>query len=654
MRAAFLMVIFTGLCGVRLTLAQQDGPPPHARPRPPEVTLHQIGPPPHEQPPSLHPPVKLLDGEGQGVLATSRPLSLSRTCGACHDVAFIEQSNYHRLAFQPLPASAWTEEDFARWEPLVYRWNETLQAAQENAQRSLWLEVFAPRHVGGGFFASVELNCLLCHLARPDNTGRIQALRQGRVELAATATLQGSGLVEIVDGRPFWKKEWFDGEGRVSASHLRLGRPGNDNCRLCHSRMCRCSEPVLFESSLENWSAETTGTVFSPARLLSSGMNLRDKDRLDSPWDVHAERLLGCADCHFAPNNPALDRKLDPENSIPHLAFDARRLSRSEYLWRPDHHLVTGYSARRSTAEAFSGTMRNCADCHRAENGHAFLPFKRTHFAALGCAACHVPRVFTPVRQMTDWTLITPDGQPVVTHYGVQGPVNDPLALIEGVEPALLLQKLPGENLRLQPHTLLSFWYWMDGAAGRPVKLETLKQALFEGGSYRKGLLDLFDANRDGKLQTAELRLDNEQKAQAVAGLLAAAGVKNPRIRAEVRPQTVSHGVLKKSFALRQCTACHHPAGRLGRQQTVAPYAPGGVLPAAVSDGSVIATWRVDSAVDGVRLTPLEQAGFYVHGASRPLAADVLGFLLLGLTVLGVAVHGGLRLWIWRRAKRSQ
>jgi len=536
----------------------------------------------------------------------------------------------------------------------VYRWNEPPQAGLESAQRELWLEIFAPRHVGGGAFASVELNCLLCHLARPDNTARIQALRQGWVELAATATLQGSDLVKIIDGHSSWMKDKFDAEGRVGASHLRLGRPGNDNCRLCHSRVCRCSEPVLFENSLENWSAETTGTVFSPARLLSSGMNLRDKDRLDSPWDVHAERLLGCADCHFAPNNPALDRKLDPENSIPHLAFDARRLSRSEYLWRPDHHLVTGYSARLSAAEAFSGTMRNCADCHQAEKGHAFLPFKRTHFAALGCAACHVPRVFTPVRQMTDWTLLAPDGQPLATHYGVQGPVNDPLTLIEGVEPTLVLQKLPGERRRLQPHTLLSFWYWTEGDPARPVKLDTLKQALFEGGSYRKALLEILDQNGDGRLQGTELRLDNEKKTQVVAGLLAAVGVKNPRVRGELRPQTVSHGVLKKSFALRQCTSCHHPAGRLERQQVVAPYAPAGVLPAAVSDGSIAVSWQTVSGNEGVRLIPQNQAGFYIHGASRPAAADMLGFLLVGLTVLGVAVHGGLRLWIWRRAKRSQ
>jgi hypothetical protein len=678
--------------------------PASPRPEPPALTLGRTGPPPRATRPNLHPNVPFLDAEGESVLRSGRPLSLMRSCGACHDTAFIAEHNFHALVGLDEPARpgetgrgrSWDTSPglYGRWDPLTYRRLSPPGDPRPDLGTADWIRAFGARHVGGGPAArgrdgqplgsrppgagwdpethavdpasgevrvwdwqasgTVELDCLLCHAREPDNQARLEALRAGRFAWASTATLVRTGLVHAHDDRlgHVWEAGAFEPDGTVQASRLGLGRAPSDNCRLCHGRACRCTDPVLFENSLENWSAETTGTIFSPSRMRLSGMNLEGKEGLSSPWDVHAERRLACGDCHHAPNNPAFDRKR-PEAARPlaHLAFDARRASLRDYLWRPDHNLAKGHTSQGTAARRLDGSMRDCRDCHQAELVHEFLPFKRTHFARLACEACHIPRLMSPARMATDWTLLDSERRPRVTHRGVQGAVNDPASLVTGFEPALLPHETMDGEQRLQPHNLISAWFWVEGEPPRPVRLIDLERALFEGPGHHPDVLAALDRDGDGRLGPDELRLDTPSKAAAVATRLQAIGLRAPRIQAELQPYTIGHGVPSAREALRDCTACHGPDGRVGRTLELADFAPGGVLPRPVNDASADLAGEIALGPDGrVEFRAAGRpGGIYVHGAQGFGLLDLMGLVLVAGTFLGVLLHGGLRVLSRRR-----
>ncbi len=674
---------------------------------PPPVSLRHLGPAPREVRPGLHPDVLLLDAAGEPVLRSARPVSLMRSCGACHDTAFIAEHNYHSQAGldelgppgQAASGRPWDAGPglFGRWDPLTYRWLSPAGATRPDLGTAEWIQVLGARHVGGGpaersrldgrplgarppagswdpdahvldplsqeprawdwqASGTAELDCLLCHAARPDNAARIQALREGRFAWASTATLLGTGVVTREGAEFRYAPEAFGPDGRVQAARLGLGRARSEGCRKCHGRACRCTDPVLFESSLENWSAETSGTIFSPSRMRLSGMNLADKERLDSPWDVHAERLLGCSDCHHAPNNPAFDLKRAPgEAPLAHLSFDARRTAIQDYLLRPDHNLVKGHTAQGTAARRLDGTMRDCRDCHAAEAVHDFLPFKRVHFARLACEACHVPRSLAPVRMTTDWTLLGPDRRPRVTHRGVEGPVNDPASLVTGFVPALLPHVTRTGAHQLAPHNLVSSWFWVHGEPPAPVRPLDLERALFAGEGYHPAVLAALDTDGDGALGPAELRLDTPAKAATLAARLEAQGLRAPRIQAELQPYAIGHGVPAASWATRACESCHHEGGRVTGDQLLAEFAPGGVLPRLVGDARLAPGGEILQAADGrvlLRSAALP-GGAYVHGAQSLAWLDLLGLLVLGGTTAGVALHGGLRVLVARRRRRA-
>ena len=50
---------------------------------------------PVSQSPPIHPQFALLDEAGAPVLISGNPVSTLKTCGACHDTAFIQSHSYH-------------------------------------------------------------------------------------------------------------------------------------------------------------------------------------------------------------------------------------------------------------------------------------------------------------------------------------------------------------------------------------------------------------------------------------------------------------------------------------------------------------------------------------------------------------------------------
>ena len=140
--------------------------------------------------------------------------------------------------------------------------------------------------------------------------------------------------------------------------------------------------------------------------------------------------------------------------------------------------------------------------------------------------------------------------------------------------------------------------------------------------------------------------LDTAAKQAAIAARLTALGLPNPRIVGEVQPYSISHNVASGEWVTRECTACHSDDSRLVQPFTLASVGPSGVTPALLSSGSTSLAGKLTTAADGTlryQEAPEEQ-GLYIFGQSRVSWVDWFGVLVFLGTLLGVVVHGGLRL----------
>ncbi len=645
----------------------------------------------------LHPDIKLLDKDGNSVAATGNPVSAMKTCGDCHDTEYIEKNNYHSSvgmdeqteAGKTPGGRAWDTSPgmFGRWNPLTYRYLSGAGESRFDMGTADWIMTMGPRHVGGGpavysrfdwtpleesaatnevgpdthildpatgkavewdwkKSGTVELNCFICHIKTPNNTARIRAVQEGEFKWATTATLEGTGLVERKGNEWKWAAAAFDADGYVDASMIRISDPLSSNCRLCHGRACKCVDPVVFENSLDNWSTETTGEVYSPERISRTEMNIKDRAGLMNPWDVHAERLFECSYCHYSPNNPVYMIK-EPTGTGPgHLSFDARKLSINDYLFRPDHNLAKGHTSQGTIQRRLTGIMRDCEDCHNPYSEHKFLPYKKLHFETLNCQTCHVPKVYAPARMMTDWTVINADGTPVVYHRGVEGRANDPESLITGYQPALLVHTEDQGGKRMGPHNLISSWFWVEGDPPRPVRLFDLKKAFLNGDDYHPDIIALLDEDSNGVVSADELKLDTGEKVAAIAKRLSEAGVENPRIKAEIQPFTLSHGVVSGSSAISDCRACHNQRSNVTNRIKLASYSPGGVMPEIVGDSEVLLFGKIVEDKDGgLSFKPDSDPNvLYIHGVNRARWLNITGAILLALLLFAIFIHSLLRI----------
>lgn len=612
--------------------------------------------PPTRRP--MHPPVALLDAEGQPVIRSRGPVSTLQSCGKCHDTDFIAAHSYHAAAGADRPFAPGKAPSGRPWDVgtgLFGRWDALgLGTAGPEVDLKAWLASEGARHVGGGPATAlgVEMNCFLCHLPGPDNAARLAELREGRYRWAATATLASAGVAKRTESGWEYDPDKFDADGRLTDTVPRPRATTAANCGLCHGTVHQDPEPMVLPPGRSGWSTETKGQVYSAQRLKDSGLNLKEKDLLARPFDVHAERLLECADCHTTANNPAQFAAV-ARTAPRHLTFEPRRLAPGEYLARPDHNLAKGHAAQGTVAWEFDGTMRRCEQCHDAEPTHDWLPYPRRHFQAMNCEACHVPQVFGPAREQTDWTVVGTDGQARVAYRGAEGDPGRVSTLQHGFQPVLLPREELDGTTRLTPHNLVASWYWVAGDPLVPVPRETLARAFLEGGRFRPEIVGLLDTDRDGQLAGAELRLDTPAKADAIRDRLVTLGVKNPRIRGEVQPYGLHHGVATETWAVRRCSECHGPVSRVGAPMVLAEYLPGGVVPVPVADANVRWEGRMEAEGTGqlVYRPSARLDRVHVIGRDRWVAGDAVGLLAVAGAVGAVAIHGGLRIRAARKAR---
>ncbi|MDT8307454.1 MAG: cytochrome b/b6 domain-containing protein, partial [Anaerolineae bacterium] len=590
---------------------------------------------------------------------------------------------------------------FGRWNPLTYR-TLTITGSEEGAIADMttpeWIQLFGALHVGGGPAAVgtdgellnasadplvssmvdpvsgeltawdwqqsgiVEMNCFLCHTATPDNDARVAALQSGDFAWASTATLTATGIVaSSTDG---WSYEGaaFDEDGNVRLDYLGVQDPTDENCGACHgivhsdartplvADFCGDGDPTEGAA----WSTLTTGQIFSPQRLATTGLNLSAKESLSRSWDIHAERVVGCTDCHYSLNNPIYYRESDASQPS-HLLFDPRRIDISDYLERPLHQFAKGQSPQSGLAPEFDNSLRRCESCHNIETTHDWLPYKERHTAALSCETCHVPQLYAPAQQAVDWTVLDASGNPVSACRGIEATSSGP-NLLTGYQPVLLPRENGDGTTSLAPHNLISAWYWVYGEPAQPVPLRLLQDAWLEGDGYAPELLDLFDADGNGALAESELRIDDEAKEAAVAARLGQLGLENPRIAAEVQAYSVSHNVATGDWATQDCQSCHSNDSLVTTPMQLASYIPGGVMPGILAGNGTAIRGELTVDDEGALYYQPQTKGdresgagsIYVLGHDNLSWVDWFGALAFLGTLGGVALHGGIRFFAMR------
>jgi thiosulfate reductase cytochrome b subunit len=652
----------------------------------------------------LHPGFPFLDEDGLNVLESGKPVSTMNTCGTCHDTAFIADHSYHVSAgINDLtsPGTSITERPwdispgvFGSWNSIEYRYLSPQGDSRIDLTTPDWIRLYGLRHVGGGpamygtngqllsdlpysrdsFETNtlnpetgglerwdwsesglVEMNCFLCHTPNPNNEARAAALQSGAFQWANTATLLGSTIISSSGDKYTWNPDVFVDSQEIDPEVLKIQDPTNQNCGLCHGLVHDDVEDplVTLGCSPERWSTITTGQIISPQKMADSGMNLANKETLDRSWDVHAERLLNCVDCHYSINNPLYYQESEvtkPE----HLLFDPRRVEIGDYLEKPLHQFARGNSAQSHVAPELNDTMRTCDSCHAVDATHDWLPYLDSHLEALSCESCHIPWLYSSANMVHDWTVLLPDQTPRKECRGTEGDETTMGTLLVGYEPVLIPSPDKNGEMKLAPHNLITTWFWVYGDPPRPVLARDLQKAYFENGEYHPGIILRFDQDGDGELTKSELVIDAAAKEDFVRERLALLGLLNPRISAEIQPYSINHDVASADWALDDCTACHGENSRITQPIMLASAAPGAVLPAFVPGTERTLTGEIATDEDGAVYYfpgPATQ-NLYVFGHSNLAWLDWVGLGLFGAVFMGVIIHGGLRFYFASRREK--
>jgi hypothetical protein len=603
-------------------LTESSALPP--APRPAQELIVQPGHPKTSN--GFHPRIILSDAAGQPVRESGGPIDPMTTCGQCHDVRWIGSHGFHFAR----PEGVATVID-PRPEPTTTR---------------------AP-------------NCFFCHVQQANVTSARAALARGAADWVATATLAGSSLVVSTamtasasaeastppsttastptpphPSAPYrYERQAIASDGSVSADQLQLGPPSNQACGACHGIVSRHG-PALAEWSTQPAMTTHSGQVFSPARVLDTSLNLKDRDQLARSWDVHAERLLNCSDCHFSPNDPRA-RAMNGSTAAA-LRFDPRHAGIAAFLRKPSHEFARGQASV------------SCEHCHQSQNLHAFLPHAQRHLAKLACETCHIPRSLVPALAEVNDAVPAAPGRAARSYRGLRGDIRDPAAYIEGFAPAIALRKTPAGKQRLTPVNWVVSWSWKrELGRGAVVASAALVNALFDAqGNHRAEVIQALDRNGDQRLDESELLPDTDGRVAAVQALLAQAGIADVSLVGEARAYPLHHGVVAGQHAVRACGTCHGAGSRLTTEYELTQRKPASARLVLVEDPELLpsdVSFAPGPHTTTVHVTAPRSAN-YVLGSSRISLLDTGGLALVALVLLGALSHGALRLrGSWRR-----
>ena len=479
-------------------------------------------------------------------------------------------------------------------------------------------------HAAAGVFGGEEPDCLVCHS-------------------------------DVGDQRS-WETASFNPDGSLQDGRLVIRKPRDENCAQCHGLVSnRLDQPLTINRDpARHDMTGQTGQIISPQKISNSGLNIAGKAELTHAFDVHADRVVSCVNCHYSLNNPVYFQQRS-ESRPSHLDFDPRRLTSADYLTRPLHQLAKGSSRRGLEATSSENSMRRCESCHDASQVHEWLPYKRGHFAALACESCHVPKMYGPALQVLDQTLVDSKGQPLRYYRDVEGDPTTADSLIQGFSPAMLVRENVGGERKLAPFNLVTHWFWSAGSPREAVTEEQLLGALYRNGRLDADLQRLLDANDDGAIGRSELQLQSGDAVARVRQLLENAGLEQAVLAGEVIPYSISHSVVNGRWATRDCRSCHGEDSILAGSMELSGFLPDDRLPAMTRHAGIGAGGLIAGGMNGGArfIADVGAEGFYVIGLSGLDWVDLAGLAMFFGISLGVTGHALARYVSNRRRPRK-
>jgi hypothetical protein len=251
-------------------------------------------------------------------------VSTMRSCGQCHDTAFIAAHAFHAdlgLADFKVTKDGWDASPglFGRWDPLSYRFLSQAGDERFDLGTADWLKTVGERVVGGGpavmsrtgvplaevaaqagnpdttvlaadgtlaswnwqASGTMEMNCFLCHLERP------MAGARPRHPCRRFRQCQHRHAVGPRHRRAYGQRLGMEPRGlqrrrlKLRSSVAGIQDPTNANCAACHGEVHPATDEPLLVSAcdLDYPQTATTGQVVAAQRI-ESGMNLAGKAAL--------------------------------------------------------------------------------------------------------------------------------------------------------------------------------------------------------------------------------------------------------------------------------------------------------------------------------------------------------------------------------------
>jgi hypothetical protein len=650
-----------------------------------------------------HPAIVLKDENGQSVLATGKPISTRQTCGGdCHDYEFITNSFHFQQGKDEMDRAVLASHGgapfntspgmFGKFSIIPNRQLTSLDIkdpSDADMSQPEWLTKCGGCHTGGGISeydlrghrfltpeaqpsgpldpsytirdretgqvipwdwqksGIAEADCFLCHVPKASRGDRKKEMAAGNFRWANNATLADTGIVVRQENGMFtYNRAAFNADGTVKTEALDLSDPTLENCAQCHGFTARNTttiQPIQHADIMRG--TEKSGWIYNGAKISDTASpNIVGKEKMDFPWDAHAAAGLVCIDCHFSVNNPGRMIQEDPKKN---LRYKPAEVDLAVYLRRPDHNFARGDIPPETVNLTKHDTMRACGDCHEAEKGHAFLPYKSTHFRTLACQTCHIPAVHFWAYRSDDWGFVMDTGGSRITMRGIEGSIVDPESEIRGYLPAYIPTLDKNHDLQIRPTNLITGVYWFDKGKGRPVFTWQVQNALYAGKAsegefpYRPEILKAF-ADKDGIIDLPQAVYDTPEKIALVKGLLQKySGVADPELRIEVVPWAMTHGIVGKQQAVRDCVACHGKKSMLARPVDLDSQLPAGVpvIYRGKSLNVVNFATKEPSFDNRVLLN-----SFYIAGYSRAGWVEWLGWFCVAMAVLFSLLHGAFRL----------
>ena len=650
-----------------------------------------------------HPQIVLKDETGKNVLASGKPISTRQTCGGdCHDYDFIAASFHFQqgknemdralLASHGAPPFNTSPGMFGKFSIIPNRQLTAVDitdTADADMSQPEWLTKCGGCHTGGGIseydlrgnrFLTVnakpsgaldpsytirdrdtgqivpwdwqksgiaEADCFLCHVPKASRGERKKEMGVGNFRWANNATLLDTGIVvRQGSGRFAYNRAAFNADGTVKIEALDISDPTLENCAQCHGFTARSTttiQPIQHADIMRG--TEKSGWVYNGAKISDTVTpNIVEREKLAFPWDVHAAAGLVCIDCHFSPNNPGRMIHEDPKKN---LRYRPAEEDLAVYLRRPDHNFARGNIPPETVNLTRHDTMRACGDCHEAERGHSFLPYKSTHLRALACQTCHLPAVHFWAYRSDDWAFVMDTGGSRITYRGIDGSIVDPESEINGYLPAYIPTVDRNNHQQIRPTNLITGIYWFDKSKGRPVFTWQVQNAFFAGKPeegefpYRPEILKAF-ADRDGIIDIPQAVYDTPEKIALVRSLLQKySGVAEPELRIEVVPWAMTHGIVGKQQAIRDCVTCHGKHSILARPLELNSSLPSGVP--VIYRGKNLNVVNFSSKEPSFDNRVLLNS-FYIVGYSRAAWVEWVGWLCVVAAILFSLVHGAVRL----------